>query len=348
MARPNLNKSYSTYKRPPRKNQIQKTKPIQPPQKKFHPKTILNIFLIIILLISLAIFLYLTYLNIPGEPEKLEFKTQQTTQEETPTDQFFSYMKFNHNEISYTIDPLCNEEQNQRMNQAFNQISSEVPQLTFKKSQINTDIKISCSEQEKESLKEDFFIAGEGGAKEIIKSGKYNVITNGVILLFNGPKNSKKCDWPNIEIHELMHVFGFNHSENPNSLMYPYLESCEQKLDLFIIKKLKELYSEENLPDLILEDIDAIKKGRYLDFNITIRNIGTIDAKDISFSILDESEVIETKEFEELKYGAGIFLMMENLKLIHKNPDEITFIINKDNTIKEIDSKNNIAKIKLN
>ena len=35
---------------------------------------------------------------------------------------------------------------------------------------------------------------------------------------------------------------------------------------------------------------------------------------------------------------------IQNLKLIHKNPKEIQFVIDKDNLIKEIDEENNIAK----
>ena len=45
------------------------------------------------------------------------------------------------------------------------------------------------------------------------------------------------------------------------------------------------------------------------------------------------------------KYGAGIILSIENLKLKHSNPDEIKFVIDYDNSIKEFDEENNVAVI---
>ena len=77
---------------------------------------------------------------------------------------------------------------------------------------------------------------------------------------------SKDCSYPNVELHELLHVLGFDHSENKKSIMYQLIESCDQILDQSIINQLKLLYAEENLPDLYFDKINVIKKGRYLPF----------------------------------------------------------------------------------
>jgi hypothetical protein len=311
-----------------------------------------RMILIFMLLALLGLSIYFIYLNVPGAPQKLnvmlpEIVNRSVMLQASSSEQFYPNMKFNHNNISYTIDYNCGEEGQKRMLEAFDSISIKVPILQFVEVLDNPDIEVSCSREEKESLREDFFIAGEGGAREIIQTKKYNVITQGVILLYDENKNLKKCKWPNVEIHELMHVFGFNHSEDESSLMYPYLEDCNQVLDFSIVEKLKMLYSEENLADLYFEDVSVIKKGRYLDFNVTIKNAGVVKAKNVTISILDEQKIIENKDLGHINYGAGISLEISGLKLARKNPDEIMFVIDKKNAIKEIDNKNNIVKIKL-
>ena len=54
---------------------------------------------------------------------------------------------------------------------------------------------------------------------------------------------------------------------------------------------------------------------------------------------------LEDKE-GEIKYGAGIIVSIENLKLKSSNPKEIKFVIDYENLIKEIDEENNVAAIK--
>jgi len=49
-----------------------------------------------------------------------------------------------------------------------------------------------------------------------------------------------------------------------------------------------------------------------------------------------------------LTYGAGIFIEIQNLKLIRRNPREIRFVIDMYNDIPEIDEENNVAVITFN
>jgi len=310
---------------------------------------ILTTVLLMIILTGLVIAaIYLAYVNIPGKPEMLNINLEKSVEPTLPTNQFYQNMKFNHNDISYSIGLNCADEKKQRVLEAFEEISMKVSEISFFPVSLNPDIRVSCSFEDKEALDEDYFIAGEGGAKEIIQTGDYNVITHGVILLYEESKNAKKCDWPNVEIHELMHVFGFDHSEDENSLMFPFLESCSQKLDLSITNKLKQLYSEENLAELYFDDISAMRKGKYLDFNMTVKNSGTIDSSNISLTILDDGDLVETRDIGKIRYGGGISLRITNLKLLHRDPDEITFILNRDNSVKEKNNENNIVKVKVN
>jgi len=320
---------------------------------------ILSILLILLVLVLISYLCYFVYINTPRSPENLNFDINQenNSYSQIPTEvhQFHPNMKFNHNNISYQINSDCSLNKKQRMVEAFNILSENVGLISFHEVSNYyelVDIEISCSESEKPSdnqdtnQEKDFFIAGEGGAREIILSGKYNIIMNGTVLLFKSPENSIKCEYPNVELHELIHVFGFDHSEDKNSIMNPYLNSCDQKLDVSIIDELKRLYSIKNLPDLFFKEINAVKKGRYLDFNLTIKNEGLSDAKNVTFSIFDDNELVETSDIGELKSGAGIFIKIINFKLLHLSSKQIVFKIDNDNHIQELDKSNNVAEVK--
>jgi hypothetical protein len=313
---------------------------------------ILFAIIIVLCLILILILTYILYLNFPSSPEPLDVVVNSGSDIDlslSEVKQFYPNMRFNHNSISYNIDSACSTQKKERISQAFDEISGKVQVISFYSDPDSSDIILLCSENKMPAgTQEDYFIAGEGGAKEIIKSGEYNVISSGLVLLYAETRNSLKCEESNVEVHELMHVLGFNHSASANSLMYPLLETCEQRIDDSIINELKRLYSIENLPDLLIENLSVVKKGRYLDFNITIRNSGITDSQNIEYSIFDDGVVAETRIIPELKYGSGIFIQVQNFKLIHREPSEIKFIIDNDNKIKELDEGNNFAIVRLN
>lgn len=319
-------------------------------QSIFRLLILLSLFLSLILL---TYSIYIFYINTPRNPENMDIVIAGETEYQNITldniRQFQPNMKFNKNNLSYKIDPFCDSSKTKKMKEAFEILSKDVGNIFFYETDANATIEVECSNDKKinEGKDNDFFIAGEGGGKDIIKTGRFNIITTGIILLYNYPIEYEECNTPNIELHELLHVFGFDHTKNQDSIMYPYL-SCKQKLDESIILELKKLYSEPNLADLYFEDASAIKKGRYLDFNMTIKNSGVIDAENVTFSIIDDGEIVETKKLGTIKYGAGVTIKIENLKLIHLNPKRIIFKIDNYNLIKEIDKKNNIAEIKFN
>ncbi|MEK6935614.1 MAG: CARDB domain-containing protein, partial [Nanoarchaeota archaeon] len=296
---------------------------------------------------------YFIYQNIPGNPENFKAVFNKEPQKlevsnlSLDVKQFYLNMKFNHNEISYTIDINCLVEKKDKTLSAFKELSDKVNKISFYENNENPDIEVSCSEIEKHSVKEDYFIAGEGGAKEIIQTGRYNVITQGVILFNENPKNSIECNWPIVELHELLHVFGFGHSDNKDSLMYPYLENCNQELDQSILDNLNNLYSQENLADLYFEKVDAVKKGRYLDFNVSIKNSGTIMAKNVSLSVIEDKKIIKQFELDDLSFGAGTNLAVSNINLDSRSSNEISIVIDEKNNIKEIDETNNVAELRV-
>jgi len=309
-----------------------------------------NILIFLIFITLILYFSHYIYLNFPRAPEKLKVENSPSFEPTINSEikQFYPNMKFNHNKISYIIGRDCNSEKKLRMEMAFQEVSKNVPVLIFYESVVNPEIEISCTEREETDIEEKHFVAGEGGAKEIIQTGNYNVITRGVILLYENAKiRLKKCDYPNVELHELLHVLGFDHSEDKRSILYPYIESCTQVLDKSIIKELNDLYSKENLPDLYFDKIDVVKRGIYLDFDLTAKNSGSIKAQDVKLTIIDGDIIIEEKDLGDFDFGSGITLKVENLKLKRLDPDSIKFILDKENKIKELNETNNIIDIKL-
>ncbi|MFA5174542.1 MAG: CARDB domain-containing protein [Candidatus Pacearchaeota archaeon] len=311
-------------------------------------QVLLTVILVLVIILILLIGAYFFYLNIPGNPVNLKPVISggelQVLNLSSEVKQFYPNMKFNHNEISYKIDASCTEEKKNNIIGAFDELSKKVGLIRFVLSE-NPDIDVSCTEDEKNAIKENYFIAGEGGAKEIIQTERFNVITQGIILLYGNPHKAVKCDWPNVELHELIHVFGFDHSSDKNSLMYPYLTSCNQRLDQSIVDNLKELYSIPNLPDLYFDNVNAIKKGRYLDFNVTIKNSGDISAENVLLTLLDENEKVDSFNLKKIDFGAGVTFSVSNLKLINRNSGDIKLVIDYDNSISEIDESNNVAEL---
>jgi len=234
------------------------------------------------------------------------------------------------------------------MIEAIKELENKVEKISFYPTISDPDIEITCSEENKPGINEKHFVAGEGGAKEIIQTNRFNIITEGVILLYeNNDLRTIDCDYPNVELHELLHVFGFDHVNNKKSIMFPFIESCDQILDSLLIEKLDQLYSLENLPDLYFQNISAIKKGRYIDFNITIKNSGSVNSENVTLTILDEDKIVEERDLGKFKFGSGVSLQSTNLKLFRLNPEKITFVLDQENNIIEIDEENNIASVNL-
>ncbi len=305
-------------------------------------------FILSILVLMLAFLLYLLYQYAPldyqvsnAQIPDVSFGTGNLSYN---VKQFYPNMKFNHNRISYNIEEACEENKKTRMTEAFRLLHEQVPEIEFYPSSLeNPDIRIMCTKKVEGTTGRNFFVAGEGGAEQIIQTKRYNVITRGIVLLYGNPHGSLECSWPNVELHELMHVLGFEHSKDENSLMYPYLESCEQKLDEAIVNDLKELYTQENLPDLYFESVEAIKHGRYLDFNATIKNAGVIEARNIDLAVFDDNKKGGSFPLDNIDFGAGITFSVSNAQLNNRYSKVVKIVLDPDNLVNELDEKNNIA-----
>ena len=293
---------------------------------------VFDFLLLVILFISLFAGIYFLWLNLPHET--VEFETFQGNISDLPAKsvQFYSSMRYVEKNIPYLISQNCSEKKQKDFERAV-QIIEDKSILRFYKSE-KPEIIITCSNIAPEPEEEGHFVAGEGGPTTIINATNHAVILFGKIALYR-PEN---CDRPQVAIHELLHALGFDHNNNTKSIMYPYTK-CDQEIDVNILEEIKELYSEPSLADLIIESINATKKGYYLNFEVTVSNLGLKKISRAELTITDDRmEEIKKFSLEEFDIGAKRKLSVQNLR-IPRNLQKLKFTINTPES--ELSKENN-------
>lgn len=264
------------------------------------------LFLVVIILCGLLFyFLYPVVMDINAIP--IKFKTTNITVEEQNSSdslQFDNNMRFAKTNLGYKIEDSCDVEKIERMQEAFEFIENTTKILTFYPG--SNDIFVTCKENEDEN----YLVAGEGGPYYVF-TGEFNLIINGTILL-TYIKNP--CNNFDIELHELLHVFGFDHSTNEKNILYPTI-SCNQNVDKKTIDRLIELYSIKSLPDLYFTNVSASKHGSYLDFQIEFRNKGLVNSDNIQIKVTSGAENLYETNADFIAPGEGRYLDVKNIKV---------------------------------
>ena len=299
-----------------------------------------KIIAVILAFSILAFSIGLLYQNLPGETQF--FSIQEEHEQEIipisygPTPVFSEKLRFNHNRISFYINPSCSQERKNSMLEAFSIFQNKMGIINFYELESpNADIIVECPDKIIE-VREGYMAAGEGGPSEIIETDLFNVINKGKIFIYD----DSRCDYPIVEMHELLHVFGFNHTDNPKSAMYP-ISDCEQRITSDMVETIQSLYTVVPLTDIYIQNLSATKSGRYLDFNITIKNEGLLDAPPTKLTIFSKGKLIDEIEIEGIKIGAGRTIQIRNMKMFSRNIEEVEFAIDIDNLIRELDRENN-------
>ena len=296
-------------------------------------KAFIGIFAIVFVLSLLGIYWFLPF----GEVEF--FASGGNSNFSVSSDdkmQFYSNMRFPEKRISYKIIN-CPLQRNYDMENGF-EFLSNLTELEFYPVLDNEEISIRC--EDKQRFSSGLYIAGEGGPTNITETERFSVILRGEILLLK----DSECKIPNIVIHELLHVLGFDHSTNKNNLMYN-ITNCNQIIGEDIISKLNEIYSVESLPDLKLEKATSTMNGRYLDTNISIRNFGLKAISGAELKIFADGELIKTIDLEFLDIGYGREIMFSNILISQLSVNELEYSI--ETASAELDKKNNKIKLVL-
>lgn len=250
--------------------------------------------------------------------------------------QFYENLRYSESRISYRIQD-CTLQKADEMTKAFETIESKTI-LDFYPVSNREEILITCESQTK--FEGEFFVAGEGGPTNITQSGDFNVIHKGGIILIR----DSKCENPNIAIHELLHALGFDHSKNPENILYE-ISRCGQEIGEDTINVINELYSIPSLPDLSFENASASMKGRYLDVTMIVRNNGLRNSENAKIMIYADDKLIKELEIESLSIGSGKFITLTNILILQTSVSELRLSIDYDS--EELKKENNAIILKI-
>lgn len=294
-----------------------------------------NLFVILILFALLVFLGYYLYTIYPRESVNLEIVSnsgKNTSLDSGISNQFYPSMRFLDEIITYSISPDCSSETKTSVIRAF-QILEFNTVLKFVPAD-SAEILIFCSEADAPLVDGDYYIAGEGGPSNIVNTGIYHLIKHSKIYLYK----EDVCEEPKVALHEILHALGFDHNDNPNSLMYPTLE-CDQILGGQITEDIDKLYAIPASPELLISSVNASKSGRYLNFNIQIANQGLKDLKDVNLRVVYGDGASEFN-IGQIIVGSVRSLDVEYLQ-VPLSTKKVTFIIDPDNKVNELFEDNN-------
>ncbi len=250
--------------------------------------------------------------------------------------QFYDNMRFPTKDITYRIED-CTIQKESEMERAFEIIENETS-LNFDSVSEKEQIHVTCDSKTK--LNGALYIAGEGGPSNITKSGEFNVIEGGKILLIR----ESRCDKPIVPLHELLHVLGFNHSQNENNIMYP-VSKCKQTIGQDILDFIEKIYGYPGYSDLFFEDASASRSGTYLNINFTVRNGGLNNAENSSVVIYADDSEIKRFEVEEMGIGEGRNVILSNIFSLKRNINEMRLELEYGGS--ELSKENNVALLEI-
>jgi len=254
--------------------------------------------------------------------------------------QFIPNLRFPESSVSYYINSNCDYGQRARIENALQILADGVEILSFKRAiEENAEILIGCSKESYETEK-NVFIAGEGGPTRIVNSTLYPTILKGKVLLYQ----DSECEYPVTEVHELLHVFGFDHINLKNKIMYPYSD-CSQTLDERMINHLEQLYEVQSLADLYFDNVSAVKQGIYLNLSLEVNNQGLKNSESSALKIYSGENLIGDSDLGAIEFGSGVIFRLNNIRLPSRDTSEVKLRI--ETSEQELSKDNNYLELKI-
>jgi len=143
---------------------------------------------------------------------------------------------------SFVNEKICGRIEAERIRRAFAEIETQSGFLKFTETDnANADILATCSKKILLGREPGYVISGRGSYSYV-----GNRIIKGRILFYNceDRRCSLNCpNFPDVEVHEILHVLGIKHSASPNSIMYSEVRGCKYKIDEEIISTLRDAYN---------------------------------------------------------------------------------------------------------
>ena len=213
---------------------------------------LIGIFIsMIILVLILLIVLFIFWMKFPQESNNYEKEQKnillpnESVYENNSNDNTINFFKLHweHMPITYSFtkenvrnsNVKCQDYQIERIRKAFQIIENDTGRaVSFKEVESKGDILVYCNAAKADS--QLLMRQGDGYYEyhgDVIDYGELNFYIH------------KNCGiWPDVEIHEILHVFGFNHTDSKKSIMYPTASVCDLgKIDQDIINDLINRYT---------------------------------------------------------------------------------------------------------
>ncbi len=300
----------------------------------------LDFLILAVLFVLLGLSAYILWFNLPGKPVLYEkFQISLNKNITLSSVQFYSNMRYRDRNINYSIADSCDTDRRNDVKKAFSIISEKTILDFYETDEGFGEINILCSNIAPLPDERGHFVAGEGGPSEIINTTNFAVIFSGKVSLFR--KN--ECEVPNVAIHEILHALGFDHNNNEDSIMYP-ITKCDQKIDDYLVNVINELYKFESYPDLAVEKVNANKTGVYLNFEITVANLGLKNSPSSTLLIYENNELLKDYPLDFIDIGTKKILSVYNMRA-SRSTKNIVFEIKSIGN--DLDIRNNKVEIKL-
>jgi len=175
-------------------------------------------------------------------------ETQKMEQiEEERRDDFskVNHLRWGYMPLTYGFETECIERLQNSIRLAFESVENETGGIIYFEEVLeNPDISIHCVEREYDK---DSYTTTIGGARCFTYNEKPNLIMEGEIYIY-GQGMVCGTGYPSVEVHEILHLFGFLHNPSPQSIMFPYTADSSARcktnsIDKIYINCLRHIYS---------------------------------------------------------------------------------------------------------